>query len=89
VLPDYQGIGVGTQLLNFVAKLYTTQTKLPFYIVTSNPQLIRSNLKEWRITRLGHASRGKADTAINQAIMSSISRKRITATLEYKKQTAR
>src|SRR5450759_363854 len=31
VLPDYQGVGVGKKLLNFVAELYTSQTKMPFY----------------------------------------------------------
>ena len=36
VPPDYQGISVGKKLLNFVAKLYTSQTKMPFYILTSN-----------------------------------------------------
>ena len=35
VLPDYQGIGLGKRLLNFIAELYTSQTKAPFYIVTS------------------------------------------------------
>ena len=30
VLPDYQGIDVGKRLLNFVADLYTSQTKRPF-----------------------------------------------------------
>jgi GNAT superfamily N-acetyltransferase len=40
VLPDYQGIGVGKRLLNFIADLYTSQTKIPFYILTSNPQII-------------------------------------------------
>jgi GNAT superfamily N-acetyltransferase len=33
VLPDYQGIGVGKRLLNFVAELYSSQTKMPFYIL--------------------------------------------------------
>ena len=41
VLPDYQGIGVGKRLLNFIAELYTSQTRVPFYILTSNPQIIR------------------------------------------------
>ncbi len=31
VLPDYQGIGVGKKLLNFIAELYTSQVNLPFY----------------------------------------------------------
>ena len=39
VFPDYQGIGVGKRLLNFIAKLYTSQTKMPFYILTSNPHI--------------------------------------------------
>jgi GNAT superfamily N-acetyltransferase len=83
VLPDYQGIGVGKRLLNFVAELYTSQTKMPFYIVTSNPQIIRGNLKNWRITRYGHASKGGEDTKMNNQIRRSLSRKRITATLQY------
>jgi site-specific recombinase XerD len=28
---------------------------MPFYILTSNPQIIRGNLGNWRITRFGHA----------------------------------
>ena len=46
VLPDYQGIGIGKRLLNFVAKLYTSQLNLPFYLVTSNPQIVRGNLEQ-------------------------------------------
>ena len=34
VLPDYQGIGVGKRFLNFIAELYTSQTKIPVYILT-------------------------------------------------------
>jgi len=83
VLPDYQGIGVGKQLLNFIAELYTSQTKMPFYILTSNPQIIRGSMKNWKITRYGHASRGKEDTRINNEIKPSLSRKRITVSLKY------
>jgi GNAT superfamily N-acetyltransferase len=56
VLPDYQGIGVGKRLLNFIAELYTSQINLLFYLVTSNPQLIRGNLDNWRVKRVGHGS---------------------------------
>ena len=83
VLPDYQGIGVGKRLLNFIAELYSTQTKLPFYILTSNPQIVKGNLKNWKITRFGHANRGKGDTRINNEIRNSLSRKRITVSLQY------
>jgi len=83
VLPDYQGIGVGKRLLNFVAELYVSQTKVPFYILTSNPQIIRGNMKNWKITRFGHASKGRGNTRINNEIRSSLSRKRLTVSLQY------
>jgi GNAT superfamily N-acetyltransferase len=78
VLPDYQGIGVGKRLMNFVAELYASQTKIPFYILTSNPQIIRGNLGNWKISRFGHASKGRGNTRINNEILNSISRKCIT-----------
>jgi GNAT superfamily N-acetyltransferase len=83
VLPDYQRIGVGKRLLNFIAELYSSQTKMPFYIVTSNPQLIRGNLSSWKITRYGHASKGRENTRINNEIRSSLSRERITVSINY------
>jgi len=45
VLPDYQGIGVGKRLLNLIAELYTSQTKIPFYILTSNPRVVHLSNK--------------------------------------------
>ena len=83
VLPDYQGIGVGKRLLNYIAELYTSQTKLPFYILTSNPQIIRGTHRNWKITRFGHASRGNENTRINNELKSSLSRNRITVSLQY------
>ena len=83
VLPDYQGVGVGKLFLNFLADLYSEQTKLPFLIVTSNPQLIRGNIGNWKITRFGHASKGRENTRINNEIRGSLSRNRITVSLKY------
>jgi GNAT superfamily N-acetyltransferase len=83
VLPDYQGLGVGKRLLTFIANLYSSQTKMPFYLLTSNPQLIRGNMNNWKIARFGHASKGKENTRINSEIRSSLSRKRITVSLQY------
>ena len=83
VLPDYQGIGLGKRLLNIIAELYTSQTKVPFYILTSNPQIIRGNMQNWKIARFGHASKGRGNTRINSEIRSSLSRKRITVSLRY------
>jgi GNAT superfamily N-acetyltransferase len=83
VLPDYQGVGVGKRLLNFIAELYTSQTKRPFYILTSNPQIIRGINKNWKITRFGHASQGSSRSEINHELKNSISRNRLTATMQY------
>jgi GNAT superfamily N-acetyltransferase len=83
VLPDYQRIGVGKRLLNFIAELYASQTKIPFYILTSNPQIIRGNMQNWKITRYGHASKGRGNTAINNEMRDSLSRKRITVSMMY------
>ena len=83
VLPDYQGIGLGKRLLDFIAELYISQTKIPFYILTSNPQIIRGNMENWKITRFGHASKGRENTRINNEIRGSLSRNRITVSLQY------
>jgi GNAT superfamily N-acetyltransferase len=83
VLPDYQGIGVGKRLLNFIGELYTSQTKMPFYILTSNPQIIRGGMKNWKVTRFGHASKGRNNSRINDGLRSSLSRKRITVSMQY------
>jgi GNAT superfamily N-acetyltransferase len=83
VLPDYQGIGIGKKLLNFIAELYFSQTKMPVYILTSNPQLVHGNLKNWKIKRYGHASVGRGNTRINSELRCSLSRKRVTVSLLY------
>jgi GNAT superfamily N-acetyltransferase len=83
VLPDYQGIGIGKRLLNFIAELYTSQTSIPFCILTSNPQIIHGNLKNWKITRFWHASEARESSRINSEIRSSLSRKRITVSLRF------
>jgi GNAT superfamily N-acetyltransferase len=83
VLPDYQGIGIGKRFLNFVAELYTSQINLPFYIVTSNPQLIRGNLECWRVKRFGYGSHGRENTRINKELVNSNSRRRLSVSLIY------
>ncbi|MGA3110640.1 MAG: GNAT family N-acetyltransferase [Candidatus Bathyarchaeia archaeon] len=83
VLPDYQGIGVGKRFLNFIAELYVSQTKMPFYILTSNPQIVHGSMNNWKVTRFGHASKGKGNSRINNEIRSSLSRNRITVSLQY------
>ncbi len=84
VLHDYQGIGIGKRLMNFVAELYTSQLpEIPFYLVTSNPQLVRGNLDHWRVRRVGHGSAGRNDSRINREIRSSNSKCRLSVSLQY------
>jgi GNAT superfamily N-acetyltransferase len=84
VLPDYQGIGLGKRLLNFIAEHYSSQINLPFYLVTSNPQLVRRNLGNWRVKRAGHGSAGNQDTRINSELAKSNSKRRLSVTLQHK-----
>lgn len=65
VLPDYQGIGIGVKLMNFLGGVYQ-HTDKPFTIVMTHPGLVRSclNSKDWymyrkpqRSPRLGKTSK--------------------------------
>lgn len=83
VLPDYQGIGLGKKLLNFIADYYTEKTRLPFKIITSNPQLLRSHLADWVITAKGRLS--LVDTRHLVHSYTGSSKDRLTVTLLYKR----
>ena len=83
ILPDFQGVGIGKRLLNFIAELYTSQVRLPFYIVTSNPQLVRSSLDHWRVKRIGHATAGRNESRINQELLKVNSKRRLSVSLQY------
>lgn len=54
VLPDYQGIGIGTRLLTAVAKLHKNKGYRPI-ITTSTPALLYSLKKDknWKLKRFG------------------------------------
>ena len=59
VLPDYQGVGIGTTFTNAIAQMFYDEGKT-FISTTSNPAMIfaRSNSEKWRTTRIGRASIG-------------------------------
>lgn len=54
ILPDYQGIGLGTKFLDFIAKYYT-QKGFDFSIKTSAKNLIKSLQKrnDWCFASYG------------------------------------
>jgi len=79
-LPDYQGLGVGTKVLNEVVDHHRQNNFRPL-IVTSHPGLLRSLNRDskWQCIRgLSRAQPGK-----NKSFDNSDSRKRKTATFEY------
>jgi len=88
VLPDYQGIGIGKRLLNFIAELYTSQIDLPFYIITTNPQIIRASLgPNWIVKRYGHSGKiginNENFIRVGKVLERSSSSGRISVSLQY------
>ena len=72
ILPDYQGIGLGTKFLNFVADFYSKQG-FDFRIVTSAKNLIYAlnRNKKWSLQRYDKNGMPKGKTA-NQALKRNI-----------------
>ena len=65
ILPDYQGIGLGTKFLNFIADFYTKQG-FDFRIVTSAKNLIYAlnRNKKWSLQRYEKGKMPSGKTAI-------------------------
>lgn len=84
-LPDYQGFGICTTMLNWIgSRMMTEQKKLT--ITTSNPSMIYALKKSelWRATRCSRMSSGSGSGIIqNKHIKGSTSCARITAAFEY------
>lgn len=66
------------------AKPSAPKTNLPFYLVTSNPQLVRGNLGNWRVKRVRHGTAGSEDNRTNSELTKSNSKRRLSVTLQYK-----
>lgn len=62
-MPDYQGIGLGTKFLSFIAKSYK-KAGYEFEIITSAKNMINAlvNSDEWAMIRYSKASRPKTGT---------------------------
>ena len=83
VLPDFQGVGIGNAVSEFVAKHYT-EAGYRFISTTSAPAMIhhRNNSPNWKTTRFGRApSVGKTSTSRQSR---DVSAARFTASFEYK-----
>jgi hypothetical protein len=80
-LPDYQGVGIGNAMSEFVASLFAA-TGLPYRSVTGHPSMIghRARSPLWRMTR-------KPGLMKNRQRLPSLRRSaalhRLTASFEY------
>jgi len=81
-MPDFQGIGIGTQVLTTIAAAYRAHQK-HLYITTSHPALMRSlnSNREWQMTR--KPSRVTAIGKTSTIRYKPESANRITASFRY------
>ena len=84
ILPDYQGIGIGTKFTNFIAERFKKDGK-SYISTTSNPSMIfaRKSDPKWIVTRIGRAGKGSETGFQNKNKKGSTSNDRITVSFEY------
>lgn len=87
VLPDYQGIGIGTNFITFIAELYS-QKELTMKLITTTPSirfaLDRSD--KWLLTRSGKVQ-PNGNKKYMKHLNDSQSSNRITYTYVYQKES--
>jgi len=81
VLPDFQGVGIGNRLSEFVANHYTRQG-FRFVSTTSAPAMIRHRAKSnlWKTHRFGNSKQSESGVT---GLAKTSSKRRITAGFEY------
>ncbi|MBY0587111.1 ABC transporter ATP-binding protein [bacterium] len=80
-LPDFQGVGIGNQLSEFVASMYRAAGRV-YRSVTSSPAMIRHRAKSalWRMTR---GPSRVSDLPRKRSLRTTSSIRRRTASFEY------
>ena len=78
VLPDYQGIGVGKALLNFVGTKYKKLGNR-VTITTSHPALNKSLKYPWKLTRQGRTSKNDGIDSLKK----TVTMRRMTCSWEF------
>ena len=84
-LPDFQGVGIGHAMSEFVASLYAATGK-PYWSVTSHPAMIhhRARSRNWRMIREpSRIRRGIRRNRVMSAWDKTLSCKRLTASFAY------
>lgn len=93
VLPDYQGIGIGTHFIKEIAKIYT-EKGMEFNLTTTTPALSHALIKDsdWVLSRYGRDKSGfkgfdRYKGADLKHLSNSASSKRITYSFWYEPNT--
>jgi hypothetical protein len=83
-LPDFQGVGIGNALSEFVGSVFRA-TGRPYFSTTSNPAMIRHRAKSplWRMGRRPSTTSGGGDGGRGSALRRSRATRRFTAGFEY------
>lgn len=84
VLPDFQGLGIGTKFINYIGDLYL-RSGLNFNLTTTTPALRYALLKsdKWELKRSGKCRSGFHLLSGNEHIKRSSSENRITYSFDY------
>lgn len=82
-LPDFQGVGIGNALSEYVASLY--RSKHNFTSITGHPAMIRHRARSplWRMTRKPSSVQRQAGFEKNRKRRLPTSRGRLTASFQY------
>jgi len=85
VLPDFQGLGIGSTMLNFIGDYVKNEYKSRLMLVTSLTFLAKSlsNNKHWRLCRCGHYISRNNKNELAKGFEASKSSKRYTWSLYY------
>ena len=86
VLPDFQGLGIGSYFTNYIANHYLSQN-FRFTITTTNPSLIHSFKKneKWKCTNFGRYSKHEGSLKRKVENIGGQNVSRLKVSFEYKK----
>ena len=86
VLPDYQGIGIGTAFEEYTSQYYADRG-WKVNVTTTTPALVHSlkRSKKWNLVRFGRVKNTQPKTKLTAHLHNSKSEKRITYSFNFKK----
>lgn len=85
VLPDFQGIGLGVYLRDFVAEYYT-EKGFAYIVTTSNPALVHAMKKspKWKCTAFGRTASSQTPNMVIKGLNKTVAGiSRITTSWKY------